>query len=145
MLSWTQTILIVLAFLNCTSLPTHIARHARIPSSSPTPALALTLTILTRLSSLRPKSPLPAWIACYHGFCAMPVQAIVVAALTSTELLATSFVSALANQLTAMQGDASQRAIDCLLSWDFCATRTLLPTAHSPIALCAYRCRFTWC
>eukprot|EP00965_Chrysotila_dentata_P100732 3328070-Pleurochrysis_carterae.AAC.1 len=35
----------------------HIARHARIPSSSPTPALALTLTIPTRLGSLRPTSP----------------------------------------------------------------------------------------
>eukprot|EP00965_Chrysotila_dentata_P009163 298217-Pleurochrysis_carterae.AAC.1 len=45
-----------------TSLPTHIARHARILSSSPTLVLAITLTIPTRLSSLLPTSPLPAWI-----------------------------------------------------------------------------------
>eukprot|EP00965_Chrysotila_dentata_P061499 2036449-Pleurochrysis_carterae.AAC.1 len=89
----------------------HIARHARIPSSLPTPALALTRTIPTRLSSLRLTSPLPVWIVCYHGFHAMLVLTVVNRsrrAYFNWHLVVTTFVSALGNQLTAMQGDASQ-------------------------------------
>eukprot|EP00965_Chrysotila_dentata_P128602 4251118-Pleurochrysis_carterae.AAC.1 len=58
--SLTQTIRNVLAFPNCTSLPTHIARHGRLPTSSLTPVQGLTRTTL-----FLPNPPT-------HGSCAFP-------------------------------------------------------------------------
>eukprot|EP00965_Chrysotila_dentata_P178860 5906403-Pleurochrysis_carterae.AAC.1 len=98
----------------------HIARHARIPSSSPTPVLALTLTIPNRLSLLLLP---PAGIACFLGSHATLALAAAAVVRTSTGTpLTPSFRPPRSSSPPCKEARRSVR-LTCRLSWEFCATR----------------------